>query len=293
MAAQKVLSVDDCFSLAFLRRLPPGVVVTATGTTSTSGWRNPRLEPRIYITPPSDGFLDLDFVAEPPEAYLQVLTQIVGGCVIDSIPEWARGIRIHAATNSVERSFYRPRNSLLETKVESDDVDADTVFKLQTPILTGTALAPSPDDFELDEINEEAGEFTIEAGRCHSFDLLTILNFPETKTEWRKKCQVKIAGKCRVYLKLPTVYRRTSKLVVEVTACWPDQNDIASEIERCAGQALAAGVLAGVTSGNLAAAAAAFEAFLPACLLEKGVTLANKVKIGMRIRKRTGPWKRV
>jgi hypothetical protein len=294
MSAQQIYSVQEQFDIAFLKKLPPGLVVTAQGFTTSTGWTNPRLEPRIYVTPPADRIQEFDFVADRPTGIvLWMLTKITGSGILDPLPAWACGVRIIASTNSAERSFYCPRKALVESAAEDDSLEEEAAFAALSAMPGVSVAAPDIDGYELDEIGEEAGIFALPAGRSHSFDLITIANFPEFKTEWQTKCIVKIAGKCRLKTKVPIFYRRTSKIVVEVTASWPTQDDIASAIEDCAKQALAAGIFAGLLTGGFQPAVAAFEAYLAGCLSTKGVDLAGKVKIGMRERKRAGVWKRV
>ena len=62
----------------------------------------PDLSPWMYIKPPADGILDLDFVAEPPSGLvLQVFCKI-GVVKAFPVPAWVRGVRVHSSTNSVE-----------------------------------------------------------------------------------------------------------------------------------------------------------------------------------------------
>jgi hypothetical protein len=94
-------------SLIVIPENPPAISVSANGWVTTSGWTRPDLSPRMYIMPPADGILDLDFVAEPPSGIvLQVLCQI---CVAKSfpVPAWVRGVRVHTSTNSIEAMLER------------------------------------------------------------------------------------------------------------------------------------------------------------------------------------------
>ncbi|UVK54844.1 hypothetical protein DBIPINDM_001310 [Mesorhizobium sp. AR02] len=81
---------------------PPAIAVSASGWVPTSGWSLPDLTPWIYIVPPKDGILDLDFVAtQPTGLVLQVFTKI-GVTKAFSVPAWVIGVRVHSSTNSVE-----------------------------------------------------------------------------------------------------------------------------------------------------------------------------------------------
>jgi len=58
----------------------------------------------IYVTPPSDGIYEYEFVATPPGGtVIQVLTPIKAHTVRTSIPDDLKGIRVKAASNSVEQ----------------------------------------------------------------------------------------------------------------------------------------------------------------------------------------------
>lgn len=79
------------------------VFIVSEGTVTTSGWRNPELQPRIYLRPPSDGIWDWDFVATPPQGIvLQVVTRIAAQSVNFVPPGWMRGVRVHASNNAVD-----------------------------------------------------------------------------------------------------------------------------------------------------------------------------------------------
>lgn len=103
----RVYSVDAAHveSLIAIPENPPAIAVSASGWVPTSGWSRPDLSPWMYIQPPDDGILDLDFVAEAPSGIvLQVFSKI---SVAKSfpIPGWVRGVRIHASTNYVEATL--------------------------------------------------------------------------------------------------------------------------------------------------------------------------------------------
>jgi hypothetical protein len=68
----------------------------------TSGWTCPELAPFVYVTPPADGILDLDFVATAPTGItLQVFTRITVASSFP-VPNWVRGVRVHSSTNARE-----------------------------------------------------------------------------------------------------------------------------------------------------------------------------------------------
>ncbi|MER8506351.1 MULTISPECIES: hypothetical protein [unclassified Mesorhizobium] len=100
----RVYSVEDVHieSLIVIPENPPAIAVSAKGSVPTTGWTHPDLAPWIYITPPKDGILDLDFVATQPTGFvLQVFTTI-GVVKAFPVPAWVIGVRIHSSTNKME-----------------------------------------------------------------------------------------------------------------------------------------------------------------------------------------------
>ena len=81
---------------------PPAIAVFADGWVPTTGWSHPDLTPWVYIVPPKDGILDLDFVATPPTGIaLPVLSRIAVAKAFP-VPAWVRGVRVHSSTNKAE-----------------------------------------------------------------------------------------------------------------------------------------------------------------------------------------------
>jgi hypothetical protein len=83
----------------------PTILVTAKGTTRSSGWKNPQLRQR---TPIVEGVVELDFVATPSDGMiLPVLTPVSATASIQ-IPAGFRGVRVFAETNSKEILLPQP-----------------------------------------------------------------------------------------------------------------------------------------------------------------------------------------
>ena len=100
----RIYSVDKVRveGLIVIPKNPPAITVSAEGWVPTTGWSHPDLAPRVYIVPPKDGILDLDFVATPPTGLvLQVFTRI-GLAKAFIIPPWVLGVRVHSSTNEIE-----------------------------------------------------------------------------------------------------------------------------------------------------------------------------------------------
>lgn len=99
----KVHSVRDVF-FALTRSMPPALLLRATGVVSTGGWSNPRLVPRVYVVPPSDGIWDFDFIATAPTPGTITTQGFVAHTAEEQVfpaPKWIRGVRVHASTNEV------------------------------------------------------------------------------------------------------------------------------------------------------------------------------------------------
>lgn len=89
-------------NLVLSKSHPPILNIAAIGSVNTSGWKNFRIEPHIYVTPPSDGIWDMDFVGDAPTGI--VLPVLQGACAGITVraPQWCNGVRIHAVNNNVE-----------------------------------------------------------------------------------------------------------------------------------------------------------------------------------------------
>jgi hypothetical protein len=101
--------------VVLLKSNPPQLVVDVIGKVNSSGWRNARLEPRFYIGGhPADGVQDFDFIADPPtDIVMWVISPVRASVTIQGgLPPSYRGIRVHSATNSIEKALH-------EDKVES------------------------------------------------------------------------------------------------------------------------------------------------------------------------------
>ena len=100
----RVYSVEEVHveSLMVIPENPPAISVSARGWVATSGWSHPELAPWMYIVPPADGILDLDFVATAPTGIvLQVFCKI-GVVQSFPVPRWVVGVRVHTSTNQIE-----------------------------------------------------------------------------------------------------------------------------------------------------------------------------------------------
>ena len=99
---------------------PPSLSIRAEGKVNSTGWTEPELSEWIYITPPADGILDLDFTAKKPSGFVHwTVTKICADRVIKDINipgYWGKGkplkgVRVHAATNKIEHKFGKSAKS--------------------------------------------------------------------------------------------------------------------------------------------------------------------------------------
>jgi hypothetical protein len=104
MQQHRIYSVEEVKveSLIVIPENPPAIAVSAWGWVPTTGWSHPDLVPWIYIHPPKDGILDLDFVATPPSGLVIYVFTKIKIAKAFPVPNWVTGVRVHSSTNSVE-----------------------------------------------------------------------------------------------------------------------------------------------------------------------------------------------
>ena len=95
----RVYSVD-AIKLALTKSKPPQIVLHVTGMVTSSGWSQPELAPWVYIQPPKDGILDLDFTAEQPTGFVLPVILPISASLVVAVPDWVKGVRIHTSTNT-------------------------------------------------------------------------------------------------------------------------------------------------------------------------------------------------
>lgn len=100
-----VMAVVDV-EIRILKSHPVQWSITAHGVVGSGGWSNLRLEPRYYISFPEDGIQDLDFVGDAPSGIaIQPILPVIGSALWPDPPQYVKGVRVHSATNSVEKSI--------------------------------------------------------------------------------------------------------------------------------------------------------------------------------------------
>jgi hypothetical protein len=92
-------------TVSVLEKMPPILVVNASGNVTTGNWSNPGLVRIVYVTEPPDGIQDYDFMATPPGGIAtDVISPVHATDSWDNPPKWVKGVRVRAATNSMEEA---------------------------------------------------------------------------------------------------------------------------------------------------------------------------------------------
>jgi hypothetical protein len=82
---------------------PPVVGMKALGQVPTTGWTDPELAARIYVTPPADGVQEFDFMATPPSGPAGEMISHLAAEASFVKPDWCKGVRVYAQTNKAEK----------------------------------------------------------------------------------------------------------------------------------------------------------------------------------------------
>jgi len=78
----------------------PAITLRADGTVPTGGYTDARIEPRIYVMPPTDGIQEFDFTVTPPPAgamVTEVVTLVSATYDFAKPPAWVKGVRLSVA----------------------------------------------------------------------------------------------------------------------------------------------------------------------------------------------------
>jgi hypothetical protein len=102
MKILKVLEVET----VCMKSNPIKLIINAYGLVGSPGWKDGCLEQWFYLSPPSDGIQDFDFVAEKPTAIVpQVITSISAQIEWDDPPIWLVGVRVHSQSNKIQKKI--------------------------------------------------------------------------------------------------------------------------------------------------------------------------------------------
>lgn len=97
---KNVNEVTD-IKLEILKRNPLVLVISCKGNVNSPGWTHAQLIPFVYVTPPSDGMYEFDFVAtEPIEPQTEVITDIRAQTFFwEDYPSDLGGVKIYTTSN--------------------------------------------------------------------------------------------------------------------------------------------------------------------------------------------------
>jgi hypothetical protein len=96
----KIFRVDTV-TIHILKTNPPILVIQALGTVGSTGWKNGKLIPFVYVKPPADGIYEFDFVAEQPTGLtLPVLLPITAEGQWQNFPPNLKGIKVYSSSNN-------------------------------------------------------------------------------------------------------------------------------------------------------------------------------------------------
>lgn len=165
------------------------------------------------------------------------------------------------------------------------EVDYETLKEIETTETDSHAAETKVEEFT---DGPDAEEIT-EARSCHKFLLLKVKNWPEFKVDMKRQCK-RVFGR-RVCVNVPQAYQRNCELQAFVEVCHPNAQALRRDIESCCKQAVAAGAITGIYTGNVSAATTALKGYLVACLQAKGVGQLNQLSVTIRTETKCGDWK--
>ncbi len=130
----RVYSVENVRAQALIGipENPPAIAVSAEGLATTTGWTHPDLTPWVYIVPPKDGILDLDFIATAPTGPVLPVLSPIAVTKAFLIPPWVLGVRIHSSTNFAEATIAGARQPT-ETDKKAEGWPGPWPFPWWTP----------------------------------------------------------------------------------------------------------------------------------------------------------------
>ena len=119
--------------------------------------------------------------------------------------------------------------------------------------------------------------------------LFKMKNWPEFKVTVEKKCKW-VLGK-RICVNVPRAFQRTCVLEAFAIVSHPQAESIRGDIIGCVRTAVATGAVAGVLTGNVAAAVVSLKGALVTCLTAKGRSQLNKLAVKITTETACGEWK--
>lgn len=173
--------------------------------------------------------------------------------------------------------------------VEIKEVDWQRLEAIGSPESKEPSRAVLNGAPQVNHATAEADE-VVEAGlQSVRVPLFRVKGWPEFKVENTQQCK-KVWGR-KICIDVPQAFERNCDLTAFAEISHPDADSIKAKIEECAKQAVAAGVLAGIYTGSLEAAAAALKTYLAACLQAQGVGALSQLSVTVRTESTCGDWK--
>lgn len=167
-------------------------------------------------------------------------------------------------------------------------IDWNAIESLQSEAIPEAAEAAN--EINIREATAESDSIEpMERSESVRITLFKIKGWPEFKVEMKKECRTVFGRK--ICINIPQAFQKNCDLIAFAEIRHPAANSIRGKIESCTRQAIAAGVLAGVYSGSLEAAAAALKAYLTSCLAAQGVGSLAELSVTVRTESKCGNWK--
>lgn len=302
---QKIHSITN-LEVSLLKSNPPRLYIKARGLTSSSAWTNIELVPHIYVTPPADGIVEIDFMGLPPKGVRNpYLEKVIAPPLVSEIPEWLKGIRVITETNSMEYLYTGP--AMLDAAEDKDgDIDIEFMFD-ENKELEIDEISPEDVENEFFNIIEDDLDSGTERDLIIQHDLsntlaktweirvVKISSWPEVRT---RTCYrwVRIPFNGRTRVPYPCIWTRSCKkswfLRITYGGSTSLPNNIEKILKECAKIALVP-ALPILLVGNVAGAVAAFLGAFKPCLVAKGIQQASSFSVGFIRRKECGKWHRV
>jgi hypothetical protein len=103
MTTERISQIND-LQVHVHKTNPPMLHVIAKGTASSGSHQNARLERRIYIIFPEDGFQEYDFVVDVPDGpTTDDIKTFTSENQWENFPNELKGISVYAKTNRMEK----------------------------------------------------------------------------------------------------------------------------------------------------------------------------------------------
>jgi len=99
MSTIKVSKIDSV-AVTLIKTNPPSLLITANGHNNDGGYKNIRLEPVVYVTPPADGIWEFEMIADAPAAVFHIVTPVAAQYEWEKFPAGVKGIKVSGAGNS-------------------------------------------------------------------------------------------------------------------------------------------------------------------------------------------------